>query len=137
MSAAGFQPARLFGVNLLATGTQIILPRITGLTEGTDELFFLPLACFAVLRTMTGPALTTAPKFRIGGNANHNDVIPLFTVPLAATVGQVAMPSPVAPPFTPPNVRNADLVFEITVAGVGPTAMLGDLLLLGFVVSGS
>jgi hypothetical protein len=137
MSAMGIQPARLFNVNLLAVGTQIILPRITGLTEGSDELFFLPQVCFAVLRTMTGPALTTAPKIRIGGNANHNDVVPLYTVPLAATVGQVAMPSVVAPPFTPPNLRAVDLTLEVNVAGIGPTAMLGDLLLIGFVVSGT
>jgi hypothetical protein len=132
----GYAIGRLSGVNLLALGTQNIVPAAPVDASDPTELFFLPVCCYAVLRTLTGPALTTAPKFRIGGNANHNDVVPLFTVPLAATVGQVAMPSVVAPPFQPPNLRNGPLVFEVQTAGVGPTVMLGDLLLIGWTVSG-
>lgn len=101
---------------------------------GERDRFFLPLYCFAVLRTLTGPALTTSPKFRIGANANHNDVCPLFTVPLGATVGVVAMVPIVAAPFVPPNVLTVPVSLEVTIAAVGPTAILGDVLVAGLLV---
>lgn len=119
-------------VNLLALGTQVVLPASPGL----GNLFFLPQICFVTLRTLTGPAATTAARFKVGGNAAHNDVAALFTVPLAASVGLVAaLPLVNSGNFNPVNVGSTDIMIELTQAGVGPTAMLGDVLLIGWMVS--
>jgi hypothetical protein len=121
-------------INLGATGTQEIIG-LQPQNASDLEHFFLPLYCLTVLRTLTGPAMTISPKFRIGANANHNDVCPVFTVPLAAPVGVVAFVPIVAAPFVPPNIRSAGVSIEVTVAAIGPTAILGDVILIGVVTS--
>lgn len=120
------------GVNLLALGNTLVVPK----TPGLGNLFFLPQICYVTLRTLTGPALTTAPKFKIGGNAGHTDVAALYTVPLAASVGLVAvLPIVNSGNFTPVNAGTTDIFAEVTQVGVGPTVMLGDILLIGWLVS--
>jgi hypothetical protein len=128
----GTSQAYARNVNLLALGTSLVLPK----TPGLGNLFFLPQICFVTLRALTGPALTTAPKFKIGGNAAHSDVAALFTVPLAASVGVVAvLPLVNSGNFSPVNIGTTDIMLEVTQIGVGPTAMLGDVLLIGWMVS--
>lgn len=119
-------------VDLKVLGNTIVLPK--DLTA--DNLFFLPQVCFVTLKTLTGPALTTAPKFKMGGNAGHTDVAALYTVPIGASVGLVAvLPIVNTGNFNPVNLSNTDIVMEVTQAGVGPTVMLGDILLIGWKVS--
>lgn len=93
---------------------------------------FIPLNCFAHLRTMSGGALATAPAFRIGTNASHNDLCPIFSPPLGVNVGVIG-----AVPFTSPLVSpstDVAVILELTTAAVGPTVMTADVLIYGLIV---
>lgn len=94
------------------------------------NLRFLPLFVHVHLRTMTGPALTTAPTIRIGTNAAHNNIAPLFTPPLGVNVNAIAS-IPLASPLAAPMLGVASALLELTVAGVGPTTMTGDVIVTG------
>jgi hypothetical protein len=121
---ATIEVVRINDVDLLAAGTQILLAARPGVR-------FLPINAFVHLRTMTGPVLTTAPAFKIGTNAAHTNVAPLFTVPLAVAVDATA-PLPLATSIKPP--QGVDVVLEVATAGVGPTVMVGDLVMLGILL---
>jgi hypothetical protein len=122
-------------VDLLTVGTQIVCPQQIPGAGDVLPTMFLPQFCYAALRRMAGPALTTAPKIRLGGNANHNDVAPLYTVPIGATLGVVALIPLVGYPLTPVNLATTSIILEVTIAGVGPTLMVGDLVLTGILIS--
>ena len=124
--------APVVGVNLLALGSTVIVPQAPDF--GSPEVDLLPQYVYVVLRTLTGPALTTSPKFRIGANGTHDNVAPIFTVPLAVQVGIFAAIPIVGFPFTPVNLRAGPVVLEVTQAGVGPTACAGDVVLVGMQV---
>jgi hypothetical protein len=128
---AGTVYGRLTGVNLLALGTQVLVPQATG---EAAELNLLPQFIYVVMRTLTGPALSVSPKFRIGANGTHDDVAPIFTVPLGVQLNVFALLPLVAFPFTPVNLKNVSVLMEVTQAGVGPTACSGDVLLVGLQV---
>lgn len=120
---------KLTGVNLLATGTTVLVQQQIGAEPG--ELVFLPQFCYVVLRTKTGGALTTSPKIRVGANGTHDDVAPLYTVPLGANVNVFALLPLVAFPFTPVDLRASSVFLEVQQAGIGPTACTGDILIVG------
>ena len=130
---SGLHVSRLAGVNLLATGTAVLIPQQLQLDPG--ELVFLPQFCYVVLRTKTGPAMTVSPRIRVGANGTHDDVAPLYTVPLGANVNVFALLPLVAFPFTPVDLRAAPVLLEVQQAGVGPTALAGDILITGIMVS--
>ena len=94
---------------------------------------FLPLFCFLHLRTMTGGALTTSPGVRIGTNAAHNNVAPLFTPGTGIAVGVIGA-MPLASPMVAPALDSADILLELFAAAVGPTTMTADAYLVGLVV---
>jgi hypothetical protein len=126
---------RAIGVNLLATGTTVLLPTYAP-GPGELEALFFPLFAYAVLRSKVGGAVTTTARVRVGSNGTHDDVMPLFVVPAGAQVGAFAMPPLVAQPFVPPNLRAGPISFEIERAAIGPSELTGDILLIGMVVSG-
>lgn len=94
------------------------------------SLRFLPLFVHVHLRTMTGPALTTAPSIKIGTNAGHTNVAPLFTPPLGVNVNAIAS-IPLASPLAAPQVGTATMFLEVAAAAVGPTTMTGDVIVTG------
>ena len=121
-------------VDLLTIQSIVLVPQSP--IDPASRLLFLPQFCYVSLRTLVGPALTTAPKIRAGSNAAHNDVAPIFTVPLGASVGVVANLPLVTFPMSPPHVSLADIFLEVTQAAIGPTAMTGDIVIQGLLVSG-
>lgn len=123
------------GVNLLATGVFTMIPQQAAGPGELESLFF-PLFAYAVLRTKVGGAVTLAARIRVGGNGSHDDVMPLFVVPAGAQVGAFAMPTLVAQPFVPPDLRAGPISFEIERAAVGPTELTGDIMVVGTMVSG-
>jgi hypothetical protein len=123
----------LTGVDLLSVGTRQLVPLT--IFPGSADANMFPMFCYVVMRTRTGGALTTSPKFRIGGNGTHDDVAPIFTVPLATPLNVFQLLPLVAFPFTPVNLRTTPVVFEMTQAGIGPTACTGDVMLVGLQVS--
>lgn len=137
MSIFGDAIGRISGLNLLSpAGTLIeLMPQEPPLDPG--ELSLLPVQVYAVMRTRVGGALTVSPKLRIGGNATHDDVCPIFTVPLATPLNLFAQLPIVAFPLIPVNLRAGPVFLEITQAGVGPTSCTGDILLAGFKASSS
>jgi hypothetical protein len=135
MSMMGDAVGRISGFNLLApAGTLIeLMPQEAQLDPG--ELSLLPQFVYAVMRARTGGALSVSPKFRIGANATHDDVCPIFTVPLATPLNVFAQLPLVAFPLVPVNLRAGPVFLEITQAGVGPASCTGDILLVGFKAS--
>jgi hypothetical protein len=135
MSIFGDAVGRIPGLNLLAPAGSLfeLVPQEPQMDPG--EMSLLPVQVYAVMRTKTGGALTVSPKFRIGGNATHDDVCPIFTVPLATPLNVFAQLPLVVFPMTPVNLRAGPVFLEITQAGVGPTTCTGDILLAGFKAS--
>lgn len=129
---------RLKGVNLLATSVAGILDLSPTQLLGNpaDEALFFPEFCYAVLRSKVGGAVTTTARVRIGGNATHDDVAPLFVIAAGAQTGAFAMPPLVTPPYVPVNLRNGPISFEVERAAIGPSELTGDILLVGTMVSG-
>jgi hypothetical protein len=122
-------PGTTFATDALAqVATALAQQQVTG-----DTLRFIPLHCFAVIRTMTGPALTTAPTIRVGTNATHNNIAPPFTPPVGATVGIVGV-LPLASPLSLVPIDSANAFVEVTASAVGPTTMTGDVLVFGLLV---
>jgi hypothetical protein len=135
MSVMGDAVGRAQGINLLAApGTLFQLVDQEAPLDPADLNLF-PQFVYAVMRTRTGGALSVSPKFRIGGNVTHDDVCPIFTVPLATPIGIFAQVALVAFPLVPVNLRAVPVFVEITQSGVGPTTCTGDLLLVGFKAS--
>jgi hypothetical protein len=130
----GVVSGRIKGVDLTATGVYEIVPAFTFGDPADDALVF-PQFAYAVLRSKVG-AVTTAARIRIGGNATHDDVMPLFIVPAGAQVGGYAMPPLVVSPYVPPNLRAGSLSFEVERAAIGPSQLTGDILIVGMLVSG-
>jgi hypothetical protein len=97
------------------------------------NLRFVPLFVHVHLRTMTGPALTTAPAIKIGTNAAHNNVAPLFSPPLGVAVNAIAS-IPLASPLAAPQIGTAAMLVELATAAVGPTAMTGDVMVTGLLI---
>jgi hypothetical protein len=126
---------RASGMSLLApAGTLIeLVPQEAQLDPG--ELILLPQYIYAVMRTRVGAALTVSPKIRIGANATHDDVCPIFTVPLATPLNVFAQLPLAAFPLIPVNMRALPVYVEVTQAGVGPSSCTGDIILVGFKVS--
>lgn len=123
---------RVDGCNLkAAAGTLFALgnPATAPVVAGRR---YIPLNCFAHLRSMSGGALTTAPAFRIGTNANHNNVCPVFSPPLGIAVGVIGA-VPLAVPLSAPDPA-VGIWLEMTTAAVGPAVMTADILLYGLVV---
>jgi hypothetical protein len=122
----------LLGVDLLSLGTQQVVALAS--TPGVGEVNLLPQYCYVVMRTKVGAAMTTSPKIRMGSNGTHDDVAPLFTVPLATLVNVFALLPLVPFPFTPVNLRSVPVMFEVQQAGIGPTSCTGDVVLVGMKV---
>ena len=133
MAIMGNAVGRVSGLNLLATGVVELLPQEPQMDPG--ELNFLPQFVYVVCRTLTGSALTVSPKIRIGSNGTHDNVAPLFTVPLGVQVNVFAQMALVSFPMTPVNLRAGPVSLEVQQAGVGPTTMTGDCFIVGFKVS--
>jgi len=132
---SGITSGQVKGVNLLATGvTEIIPPYVLG--DPSEDVLFLPIFAYAVLRSKTGGAVTTTAQIRIGGNANHDDVMPLFTIPAGAAVDSFTMPALVAQPFKPASLRGSAVSFDVSRAAIGPSAYTGDILVVGVLVVG-
>lgn len=130
---AGPVIAPITGLNLLAVGPQTLILQASSLGQ-VGELNLLTQYIYVVCRTLTGPALTVSPKFRIGVNGAHDDVAPVFTVPLAVQVGIFTLLPIVTFPMAPVNLRAGPVVIEVTQAGIGPTACAGDVVLVGLQV---
>jgi hypothetical protein len=94
---------------------------------------FIPQSCYMHLRTMAGGALTTSPGVRVGTNANHNNVCPIWIPPTSLVVGQIGI-MPLAVPLIAPPIDTTDLVLELTQTAVGPATMTADILLVGLLV---
>jgi len=122
-------------INLLVAGVfDLILPEVLG--DPSKGVLFFPMYSYAILRSKVGGAVTTTARIRIGGNANHDDVMPLFTVPAGAQIGGIAMPPLVVPPFVPPNLRAGPISIEVERGAVGPTELTGEIMIVGVKVSG-
>lgn len=94
---------------------------------------FVPQACYLFLRAMSGGALTTSPGLRLGTNANHNNLCPIFIPPTSIVVNQIGS-MPFATPLMAPPIETTDLFLELTQSAVGPTIMTADILLTGILV---
>lgn len=132
MASQGTIVFRCDGMNLKAApGTLFVL------AEGTLGLYaglrFIPQFCYMHLRALSGGALTTGPRMRVGTNANHDNVCPIFTGPLGLLLNQIGS-VPLAAPILAPPIDTTDLVFEITQSAVGPAIMAADILLAGLLV---
>ena len=121
------------GVNLLATGVFELIPQHP---FPVSEALFFPQESYAILRGKAGPAVTTTARIRVGGNVTHDDVMPLYVVPAGATVDAPAAPPLVARPYVPPNLRAGAFSFEVERAAIGPTTLIGDIMVIGILVSG-
>lgn len=117
------QIARTRSINLLAPGLHALAPQ-------RDGFRFIPQFCYLHLRTMSGGALTTAPTVRIGNNVGRNNVAPNFTPPLGVNVDALGV-MPLASPLRGLDMADGDLLFEVAVAAVGPSAMTCDVILIG------
>lgn len=121
------------GMNMLAAPNTLFT-----LAPGTIQAFlgkrFIPKTCDLYLRSMTGPALTTSPSLRLGTNGGHTNVCPLFTPPLTIAATQIGA-MPFAVPLFAPAIDGSDLILELVSPAVGPTTMLADILLVGYLVA--
>jgi hypothetical protein len=126
---------RIKDVDLLTAGVHELIPQFVLGNPGEEALVF-PLFAYAVLRSKAGGAVTTTARIRMGGNATHDDVAPLFVVGAGAAVGAFAMPPLVPAPYVPVNLRATPISFEVERAAIGPSQYTGDILLLGMLVSG-
>jgi hypothetical protein len=126
---------RIKGADLLTPGPVELIPAYF-LGDPSEEALFFPQFAYAVLRSKAGGAVTTTARIRMGGNATHDDVVPLFVVGAGAAVGAFAMPPLVPTPYVPVNLRATPIMFEVERAAVGPSAYTGDILLVGTLVSG-
>lgn len=100
---------------------------------GGSNFRFLPQNCYLFLRAMSGGALTTSPGLRLGTNATHNNLCPIFIPPTSIVVNQIGS-MPFASPLIAPSIDTADLILELTQPAVGPTVMTADIILAGILV---
>jgi len=94
---------------------------------------FIPQAAYIFCRALSGGALTTSPGLRMGTNASHNNLCPIFIPPTSIVVNQVGT-MPFASPLMAPVIQSVDLFLEVTQSAVGPTIMTADVLLVGLLV---
>jgi hypothetical protein len=94
---------------------------------------YIPQACYLFLRAMSGGALTTSPGLRLGTNANHNNLCPIWIPPTSLVVNQIGS-MPFAAPLIAPPIDGSDLILELTQAAGGPAIMTADILLVGLLV---
>jgi hypothetical protein len=94
---------------------------------------FIPQFAYLFLRAMSGGALTTSPGLRMGTNATHNNLCPIFIPPTSLVINQIGT-MPFASPLIAPLIDSVDLVLELTQAAVGPAVMTADILLVGLLV---
>ena len=123
--------AHAMGVNLAGDLVQLKFPPIdvTGLTD----LRFVPTSCVGSLRTLSGGALTTAAAFKIGSDAAHANIAPIFTIPINA-VPDVIVAIPLSATRKAINLLTDTVFLEVSTGAVGPSAIVGDILLLGTLV---
>jgi hypothetical protein len=95
---------------------------------------FIPQFCYLFLRAMSGGALTTSPGLRLGTNANHNNLCPIFIPPTSIVVNQIGT-MPFVAVLLAPAIETLDLFLELTQSAVGPATMTADILLTGILVS--
>jgi hypothetical protein len=100
---------------------------------GASNYRFVPQSCYIFLRAMSGGALTTSPGLRLGTNASHNNLCPIFIPPTSIVVNQIGT-LPFATPLLAPTLDSADLILELTQSAVGPTIMTADIVLAGILV---
>jgi hypothetical protein len=127
-------PFRADGVDMKAApGTLVNLSANVRAQIASLAGRFIPQFCYLGLRTLTGGALTTSPGLRVGTNATHDNVCPIFIPPTSLVIGQIGS-FPLKVPLIAPPLDTTDLFLELTQTAVGPSTMTADILLIGLLV---
>lgn len=116
---------KVTGVNLLATSVTSIIPVMASPSR------FIPTRAIIQLTSVTG-ALTAA-IVRIGNNANHDNVAPLFTL-TGLTVVNNTLTIPLVSTVASIDMSATAISFEVQTAGGVATVAAADVYLFGIVV---
>lgn len=105
-------------VSLLSTSvTEIVPANSSGWVTTAVHLF--PV-------TITG-AQATAPIVRLGSNATHDNVAPLFNLGIGLVVD-----TQVSITLATTTLQSNPVSFEVQTAGTGPTVLTADVFILGY-----
>lgn len=112
---------KLTGVNLMATGTTVLVAAVAGKR-------FIPRDLIVVPRTLTG-TVTSAPQIAVGNNSAAFDNVAAASALPSVVVDQVYFDAPLVPRKVIDIGTNA-IVLKVT-AAVGPSALTADVFLVG------